>query len=50
MKENRRAANEAWIKGLRQHTAVFFYFRELLSKRKRGISDRISGRKQKTFG
>ena len=36
MKENRRVANESWMKGLRQHTAVFFYFRELLSERKRG--------------
>ena len=28
----------------------FFYFRKWLSERKRGISERILGRKQKTFG
>ena len=28
----------------------FFYYRKLLSERKSGVSERISGRKQKTFG
>ena len=28
----------------------FFYFRKWLSERKRGVNDRISRRKQKTFG
>ena len=28
----------------------FFYFRKLLSEKKRGVNDRISGGKQKTFG
>ena len=28
----------------------FFYFRKWLSDRKIGVNDRISGRKQKTFG
>ena len=49
MKENRRAANESWMKGLRQHTAVILYFRKLLSEKVRGVNERISGRKEKTF-
>ena len=50
MKENRRVANESWIKAYGNTQLSFFYFRKWLSEGKRGVNDRISWRKQKTFG